>query len=93
MVLKKLLRTLGAKAKVNQEPFIALMQVAMDDARIRHQLVEILSQPQQLRLNLLHKWISELTVEQAPGELISALEFLTDEAVANKALATLKDKT
>lgn len=47
--------------------------------------------PDERRRGLVHTWVSDLLIEQAPKELIEAVACLADDAVAEKAYEVIYD--
>ncbi|MBW1842634.1 MAG: hypothetical protein JRI75_12720 [Deltaproteobacteria bacterium] len=66
------------------EPLVTLIQVAREDARIKDQLLKILSLDQFNRQSALNTLIDDMQIKGAPKEIISALSNLLDEAVSKK---------
>jgi hypothetical protein len=75
------------------DPFVTLIQVALETPSIKQQLVALLSLPSQQRSEKLEVWITELEADGAPALLLDALAYLEDEARANQTLMILQNKT
>ncbi len=64
--------------------FIALLRSACDDRTVNDVLEKLLALPDERRRVLVHNWVSDLLVKQAPKEFIEAIACLLDDAVAEK---------
>ena len=71
------------------ESFITMLQVACENKDINAALERLLSQPDARRRGLVHEWVSDLLIEQAPKDFIEAVACLGDDAVAEKAYETI----
>lgn len=67
------------------EGFVGLLRAACNDPEINATLERLLSMPDDRRRGLVHTWVSDLLVEQAPKDFIEAVACLLDDAVAEKA--------
>jgi hypothetical protein len=67
------------------EGFITLLRAACDDRTVNDALAKLLSLPDERRRALVHTWVSDLIVKQAPKDFIEAIACLLDDAVAEKA--------
>ena len=65
--------------------FIDLLMAACNDAKINATLERLLAMPNDSRKGLVHAWVTDLIVEQAPQQLVEAVACLMDDAVAEKA--------
>jgi hypothetical protein len=65
--------------------FITLLRAACDDRTVNDALEKLLSLPDQRRRDLVHAWVSDLIVKQAPKDFTEAIACLIDDAVAEKA--------
>jgi hypothetical protein len=65
--------------------FIDLLMAACNDAKINATLERLLAMPDARRQGLVHAWVTDLIVEEAPRELVEAVACLMDDAVAEKA--------
>ena len=65
--------------------FITLLRAACDDRSVNDALERLLSLPDERRRDLIHTWVSDLIVKEAPKEFIEAIACLGDDAVAQKA--------
>jgi hypothetical protein len=69
--------------------FIDLLMAACNDAKINATLERLLAMPDARRQGLVHAWVTDLIVEEAPKELVEAVACLMDDAVAEKAYAVI----
>ena len=67
------------------DSFITMLLAACEDRGMNGQLEKILSLPDTERKNLVHTWISDLLIAEAPKDFIAAIACLADDAVAEKA--------
>jgi hypothetical protein len=67
------------------EGFVSLLRAACDDAKINATLERLLSMPDDKRQGLVHAWVTDLLIEEAPRDLVQAVACLADDAVAEKA--------
>jgi len=67
------------------ESFITMLRVACEDRGINERLERLLSLPDTKRQAVVHSWISDLLVAQAPKGFIAAVACLSDDKVAEKA--------
>ena len=67
------------------EGFVSLLMAACNDPKINATLGRLLSMPDDKRRNLVHVWVSDLIIEEAPREIIQAVGCLEDDAVAERA--------
>lgn len=71
------------------DTFITLIRVAREDTAVRSDLVRLLARPASARHALVHTWVSDLLIAQAPQEFIDAIACLSDDAIAAQVLAVL----
>lgn len=64
--------------------FITLLRAACDDRTVNDALEKLLSLPDERRHALVHTWVSDLLVKEAPKDFIEAIACLLDDAVAEK---------
>ena len=88
--MKKFLKRLFGKPE--DQEFISLMQVALEDPAIRKQLLSILSLPNENRRATIRQWRSELDQQNAPEPIIKILKYLEEDGPANRARAILADE-
>jgi hypothetical protein len=67
------------------EGFINLLRAACDDSKINSTLERLLSTPDERRRGLVHAWVTDLLVEEAPRDFVQAIACLMDDAIAEKA--------
>ena len=65
--------------------FVSLLLAACDDPKINATLEKLLEMPDEKRQGLVHTWVSDLIIAEAPKDLIQAVACLSDDAVAEKA--------
>jgi hypothetical protein len=71
--------------------FIDLLRAACDDHEMNRALAHLLTLPDAERRALVHAWVSDLLIRQAPMEFTQAIACLLDDAVAEQAYAVLFD--
>lgn len=71
------------------EGFVGLLKAACDDPRINTPLERLLAMPDAQRRGVVHAWLTDLLIAEAPRELIEAVGCLIDDAVAEKAYAVI----
>ena len=69
--------------------FITLLRAACDDRTVNDALQKLLCLPDERRRALVHTWVSDLLVKQAPPDFIEAIACLLDDAVAEEAYAVI----
>jgi len=67
------------------EGFVNLLAAACNDSKINATLERLLVMPDEKRKGLVHVWITDLLVEEAPRDLVQAVACLMDDAIAEKA--------
>ncbi len=67
------------------EGFVSLLLAACDDPEINATLERLLSMPDDKRQGLVHAWVTDLLIEEAPRDFVQAVACLSDDAVAEKA--------
>jgi len=65
--------------------FVDLLLAACHDPKINATLERLLSMPDEKRRGLVHTWVSDLLIEEAPRDLVQAIACLSDDAIAEKA--------
>ena len=73
----------------DDEAFVSLIQVAIEDPEIREQILRILSLDAFNRKSALNTFIQEMRFKGAPHEFVSAIACFLDDGVAEKALSIL----
>jgi hypothetical protein len=74
-----------ARSVADVEGFVGLLAAACNDPGINATLEQLLSMPDEKRRNLVHVWVSDLLIAEAPRELVEAVGCLVDDAIAEKA--------
>ena len=69
--------------------FIALLQAACDNPSMNGALEKLLSQPDDRRQSMVHNWVSDLMLREAPRDFTRAIACLMDDAVAENAYAVI----
>lgn len=67
------------------EGFVGLLKAACDDPRINATLERLLAMPDAQRQGVVHAWVTDLLIAEAPRDFIAAVGCLIDDAVAEKA--------
>ena len=62
-----------------------MLRVACEDRGISKRLERLLSLPDTERHAVVHSWVSDLLIAQAPRDFIAAIACLSDDNVAEKA--------
>ncbi len=65
--------------------FVNLLRAACDNAKINATLERLLSMPDEKRRGVVHAWVTDLLIEQAPRDFVQAVACLMDDAIAEKA--------
>jgi hypothetical protein len=65
--------------------FVSLLAATCNDSKINATLERLLAMPDEKRKGLVHTWVTDLIVEEAPKDLVQAVACLMDDAVAEKA--------
>ena len=67
------------------ETFITMLRTACEDKRMHVTLERLLSMPDQKRQALVHAWVNDMLIAEAPRNFIQAVACLLDDRVAEKA--------
>ena len=67
------------------EGFVSLLLDACNDEKINATLERLLSMPDDKRQGLVHAWVTDLLIEEAPRDLVQAVACLADDAISEKA--------
>ena len=67
------------------EGFVGLLKAACEDEEINATLERLLAMPDAQRQGVVHAWVSDLMIAEAPRDFIEAVGCLIDDAVAEKA--------
>ena len=62
-----------------------MLRAACEDDTINSQLERLLSLPDAKRQSLIHAWVSDLLIAEAPKDFIAAIACLADDKVAERA--------
>jgi hypothetical protein len=65
--------------------FITMLRAACEDRGINERLEKLLSLPDDKRQAVVHAWVSDMLIAQAPKDFIAAIACLLDNQVAEKA--------
>ena len=65
--------------------FIDLLRAACDNPTMNTALEKLLSQPDEQRQSMVHNWVSDLLLRDAPRDFTRAIACLLDDGVAEKA--------
>lgn len=71
------------------EGFVGLLKAACDDPQINATLERLLAMPDSQRQGVVHAWVTDLLIAEAPREFIEAVGCLIDDAVAEQAYAVI----
>ena len=76
----------AAPRSVGEVPlFIEMLRVACENRMVHDKLEALLSMPDPRRQAIVHAWVNDLLIAEAPPEFIAAIACLKDDAVAEKA--------
>ncbi len=67
------------------EGFIDLLKAACEDQQINTTLERLLAMPDAQRQGVVHAWVTDLLIAEAPRDFVQAVACLIDDAVAEKA--------
>lgn len=71
------------------EGFVGLLKAACDDPQINATLERLLAMPDVQRQGVVHAWVTDLLIAEAPRDFIEAVACLSDDAVAEEAYAVI----
>ena len=71
------------------EGFVGLLKAACEDPQINASLQRLLAMPDAQRKGVVHVWITDLLIAEAPREFIEAVGCLADDAIAEQAYAVI----
>jgi hypothetical protein len=71
------------------ETFITMLRAACEDDAVNQRLERLLSMPNQERQAVVHAWVSDMLVAEAPRDFVSAIACLLDDKVSEKAYAVI----
>jgi hypothetical protein len=76
----------AAPRSVGEIPsFIDMLLAACENRMVHDKLEALLSMPDRRRQAIVHAWVSDLLIAEAPPQFIAAIACLKDDAVAEKA--------
>jgi hypothetical protein len=67
------------------DTFITMLRTACEDKNVYERLEQLLSMPDQKRQAVVHSWVSDMLIAEAPRDFIQAVACLLDDRVAEKA--------
>jgi hypothetical protein len=67
------------------DTFITMLSAACESKAVNRRLERLLSMPDERRRAVIHAWVRDLLVAEAPPDFIRAIACLLDDAVAEKA--------
>ncbi|HEX9183342.1 MAG TPA: hypothetical protein VF876_08795 [Burkholderiales bacterium] len=67
------------------DTFITMLATACSDASVHARLERLLSMPDRRRQEVVHAWVRDLLVAEAPRDFVQAIACLLDDRVAEKA--------
>jgi hypothetical protein len=65
--------------------FVTMLATACEDAVVYQRLEQLLSMPDQKRQGLVHAWVTDLLIAEAPRDFVQAVACLLDDRIAEKA--------
>jgi hypothetical protein len=82
----------AAPRSVGEIPgFIDMLLAACENRMVHDKLEALLSMPDPRRRAIVHAWVNDLLIAQAPRDFIAAIACLQDDAVAEKAYQAIFD--
>ena len=75
----------------DNDAFVALLAVAIDDAEVRRQLLALLELEAFHRHSALNTFVERMRLGGAPPDFVAAVACLTDDRIAARALEVLRD--
>ena len=67
------------------ESFVTMLATACEDASVYQRLERLLSMPDAQRQAVVHAWVRDLLIAEAPRDFVQAIACLLDDRVAEKA--------
>jgi hypothetical protein len=67
------------------DTFITMLATACSDASVHARLARLLEMPDARRQEVVHAWVRDLLVAEAPRDFVQAIACLLDDRVAEKA--------
>jgi len=77
--------TAAPKSVAEIETFITMLRTACDDRMVHDRLERLLAMPDAQRRALVHAWVNDMLIGQAPLDFVQAIACLMDDDVAEKA--------
>lgn len=77
------------KSVADIETFITMLRVACEDRNVSERLERLLSLPDAKRQTVVHSWVSDLLIAEAPRDFIAAVACLSDDSIAEKTYETI----
>ena len=71
------------------DAFVTMLATACKDATVNDRLQRLLSMPDEERRSVVHAWVRDLLIAEAPPDFIQAIGCLLDDAVAEKAFEVI----
>lgn len=71
------------------EELVSLIRVAQEDKNVKTRLLDLLEQPEQVRLAEISRWVQHSRENGAPEDFVTALTLLKDSQIAKVTLAQL----
>lgn len=65
--------------------FVTMLATACEEAAVYQHLEQLLSMPDQKRQGLVHAWVTDLLIAEAPRDFVQAVACLLDDRIAEKA--------
>jgi len=65
--------------------FITMLQAACEDETVYARLERLLVMPDQKRQAVVHSWVNDMLIAEAPRDFIQAVACLLDDQIAEKA--------
>jgi hypothetical protein len=76
---------LVAKSVADIGTFITMICAACDDPAVSRRLEQLLEMPDEKRQGLVHAWVTDLLIAEAPRDFVQAIACLMDDRIAEKA--------
>jgi len=73
------------KSVAEIDTFITMLLTACDNQSVYERLENLLSMPDDKRQGLVHTWVTDLLIAEAPRDFVQAVACLLDNRVAEKA--------
>jgi hypothetical protein len=73
------------------ESFVAMLRAARSDRSVRARLERLLSLPDEQRASVVHSWVGDLLIAEAPRDFVFAVACLQDKQVAGRASEVIRD--